>query len=218
VEPSQPQETPLRALGSRDVSIGATDRPARVQMVIALFLGLVLVAIPLYLWRRPRAETPVVQSEPHAQAETTAGAIEGAAVAIHADADAGTGVTFADPRVECHDHGSKKTAPSDCDHLTAFEKAFAQAIDRATPACAEVATGNLSYVADVSFARKKNPIAVTFAKASHIPKSNRSTPASSCIGTVKQSLPATLLEGVSHAHERYKIEIDATYPKHAATP
>src|SRR5437588_317591 len=54
VPPSEPRSASRASFSHLDVS---ADRPARLQMIVALILGLVLVAIPLYLWRRPRAES-----------------------------------------------------------------------------------------------------------------------------------------------------------------
>ena len=47
--PSQP--SPYRYLGR-----GGGERPVKLQLIIALVAGLILVAVPLYLWRRPRPE------------------------------------------------------------------------------------------------------------------------------------------------------------------
>jgi hypothetical protein len=48
--PSQP--SPYRYLGR-----GGSERPVKLQLIIALVAGLILVAVPLYLWRRPRPES-----------------------------------------------------------------------------------------------------------------------------------------------------------------
>src|SRR6187455_60431 len=48
--PSQP--SPYRYLGR-----GGGERPVRLQIIIALVAGLILVAVPLYLWRRPHPES-----------------------------------------------------------------------------------------------------------------------------------------------------------------
>src|SRR5271169_2985591 len=48
--PSQP--SPYRYLGR-----GGGERPVKLQLIIALVAGLILVAVPLYLWRRPRPES-----------------------------------------------------------------------------------------------------------------------------------------------------------------
>ncbi len=76
------------------------DRPARLQMIVAGVLLLVLVAIPLYLWRRPRAESiPVMVQE--------AGAEPAAAAPAQDDK-----LVVGDAHVlSCHDPGPKRTPP-----------------------------------------------------------------------------------------------------------
>src|SRR6185503_11184015 len=54
---SVPPSEPRSSRASFEALDAQVDRPARLQMIVALILGLVLVAIPLYLWRRPRAES-----------------------------------------------------------------------------------------------------------------------------------------------------------------
>jgi hypothetical protein len=177
----------------------AYDRPARLQMIVALVLGLVLVAIPLYLWRRPRVESPVVVSD----------ADGGPALAAPAPPaeDAGGGITLADPKVlECHDPGPGSTPPERCDHLVDFEKAFAKAIQDA--ASCTTSPGTVPYVADVSFARKKQPIHLTINKDGRTLKA-KSAP--NCTAAVKKNLANASLDGMKHEHARYKIEIVATY-------
>src|SRR5512140_1027414 len=77
----RPPSEPRPDRRARDFGLGY-DRPARLQMLVALVLGLVLVAIPLYLWRRPRAESPIVSAQPDAEA---------APLAASLDLDAGPG-------------------------------------------------------------------------------------------------------------------------------
>src|SRR5919199_1693956 len=60
--PSQP--SPYRYLGR-----GGGERPVRIQLIIALVAALILVAVPLYLWRRPRPES--IPSADAAVATTT---------------------------------------------------------------------------------------------------------------------------------------------------
>src|SRR4051812_37991368 len=72
--PSQPR--PSRLEGSlaapRSASSGL-DRPARAQMIVALLLGLLLVAIPLYLRRRPHvADDPSINAAVPLSAEAAA--------------------------------------------------------------------------------------------------------------------------------------------------
>jgi hypothetical protein len=185
------------------------DGPARLQMIAVVLLGVVLVAVPLYLWRRPRSV------EPSAQAD--ASAPEGAApdasdTTVEIDAGPPPGVRLSDARViECHDTGTKKTPTEQCDPLPAFSKAFAEAILAAKDCMPPSAgPGSITYMADVSFSRKKSPVNVT------LPKDGRSYRAvktvAGCSAAVKSVMSATSLEGMTHAHTRYKIAIIATYP------
>ena len=50
--PSAPSEPSLRRLGVGGGG-GGGDRPLRAQLVVALVAVLILLAVPLYLWRRP---------------------------------------------------------------------------------------------------------------------------------------------------------------------
>ena len=54
VFPSAPSEPSLRRLGVGGSGSGG-DRPLRAQIVVALVILLMLIAVPLYLWRRPSA-------------------------------------------------------------------------------------------------------------------------------------------------------------------
>ena len=120
------------------------ERPARLQMIVALILGLVLVAIPLYLWRRPRAESIAVSSN---------GADGGASATTIGNAKGGEKLVISDAKnISCHDPGPKKTAPEQCDHVADFEKAFAKAIEEnASCVPSDAGGGTIIYVAEVSF-------------------------------------------------------------------
>ena len=203
--PSEPR--PARA-GLRELVGSGYDRPARVQMLLALLLGVVLVAIPLYLWRRPRVETPAA-----AAIADAAAALASISDAGYAPVDAGapSGVTLSAPSmVECHDPGPRKTPAEQCDHLTTFEQSFARAIEQSA-ACVPTSAGGgtLPYVADVSFQRKKSPITVSVAKDGRSLRSARA--AVLCAAAVKKTLASFDLDPRQHAHTRYKIAITATY-------
>src|SRR3954470_20008719 len=81
--PSQP--SPYRYLGR-----GGSERPVRLQIIIALVAGLILVAVPLYLWRRPHPE-----SIPSADAAVAdAGALEAGSPIVAFGASPAGGVTL----------------------------------------------------------------------------------------------------------------------------
>jgi hypothetical protein len=174
-------------------------------MAAALLLGLTLVAVPLYLWRRP-ASLPVrvpVDAAPPIDA-----AVEGGVVEI----DAGPPAAQVAPArvVECHDPGSKHTSPVDCDHLPPIEAMISNAI-LATATCvpSSPAGGTIEYVVDVSFARKRTPFIVKAPKEGRTIKSART--ASSCATALKRTLGTPSME-MPHQHARYKFALTATYP------
>jgi hypothetical protein len=174
-------------------------------MIVALLLGLVLVAIPLYLWRRPRAES--IAAAGSADAGIDPNAAVPAPVTTPAD-DAK--LTLGEPKsVLCQDPGPKKTSPEQCDHVVEVEKAFAKAIEESASCVPKDAGGGtIQYVADVSFKKKALNVAVpkdgrTFKNAKII---------AACHAAVKSKLQALSLDPIAHTHARYKIAITASYP------
>jgi hypothetical protein len=202
VPPSEPR--PSRAsLSQLDAHV---DAPARLQMIVALILGLVLVAIPLYLWRRPRAESIAV-----ARSTSADGGVLGAPVMTPPSSAESEGkVTVSEPRiVQCQDAGTKKTAPEQCDHLPELEKAFAKAIEESASCLPKDAGGGtVQYIADVSF--KKKSISVTAPKDGRTLKNAKA--AGVCATAVKGRLSVVALDAMTHQHARYKLSMTATYP------
>jgi hypothetical protein len=203
VPPSEPRSTSRASFSQVDLS---ADRPARLQMIVALILGLVLVAIPLYLWRRPRAESIAASSSTDAGAESPVSAAPTATTAVAA----APRVTLGEARsVLCQDPGPKKTAPEQCGHVVEIEKALAAAIEQSASCLPkEAGGGTVQYVADVSFKRKAVNVAA--------PKDGRSIKSAKavavCQSAVKGKLRAALsLGAIPHEHARYKIAITATY-------
>ncbi len=198
---SSPSEPRLAATRPVDDS---GERAPRVQLVAALLLLLVLVVVPLYLWRRPRTVEPDPNGSATTAALTTPVVVGGDA----GTADAGeAAVTLGELRmVECHDPGSKRTAPADCDRLPAFEHAVTDAI-RAEASCGTGA-GEVLWVVDVSTLRKKSPVLVTVTKDGHALKSGKV--ATDCTSALKKALAAVVVDK-THAHARYKMEVTATY-------
>jgi len=183
-------------------------------MIAVVLLGLLLVAVPLYLWRRPRAVPDVPAGD--------AGALDGdlldAAFVVPDDLDAApdSGLRFGDPRViECRDPGSKKTPTEQCDALPAFTKSFTAAIVAAKECLpATAGPGTITYVAEVSFSKHHAPVTVS------LPKDGRSYKGMKLIGgcaaAVRSAASGLSLEGLPHAHTHYKIAVTVTYPPRAS--
>lgn len=196
--------------------MAGVDRAARLQTIAAVALGLALIAIPLYLWRRPRSESvPVGGIADGTSAPLDAGGAPPSASASAASAASTPIVLLSDAKVmECHDPGSHHTRPEDCDHLASIEKGFAAAITSAggcVPAAA--GGGTLVYVLDASFGRKRHPFELFVPRDGRTLKSSHASAAAAtaCSAAVKHGLDALTLDGVAHAHSRYKIAITATY-------
>lgn len=120
-------------------------------------------------------------------------------------------VKLADARVlECHDPGSRRTPPEQCDHVAAFEKAFGDAI-LASHDCVppDAGAGSIEYVADLSFGRRRNPITVA------LPRDGRSYQsakiAKECAAGVRARLGALPVGPLPHTHSRYKVAVVASY-------
>lgn len=201
VPPSEPRSTSRGSFSQLDM---AADRPARLQMIVALILGLVLVAIPLYLWRRPRAESIAASGANDAGVDP---ASTGAAPPAPAPDESKP--TLGEVKsLLCQDPGPKKTTPEQCDHVAEVEKAFARAIEESASCVPKDAGGGtIQYVADVSFKRKALNVAA--------PKDGRTMKnakvVAACQSAVKGKLQALGLDAIQHAHARYKIAITASY-------
>ena len=201
---SVPPSEPRSSHTSFDALDAQVDRPARLQMIVALILGLVLVAIPLYLWRRPRAESISVNT-----GITDAGALP-AVTAATATGSTEEKLAIGDARIlACNDPGAKKTSPDQCDHVVELEKAIAKAIDDSVSCVPrDVGGGTLIFVADVGF--KKKSVAISTPKEGRTLKNPKV--ASACEKAVKNKLGSIPLDPMKHEHARYRLSITATYP------
>lgn len=198
-----PPSEPRSSRASFDALDAQIDRPARLQMIVALVLGLLLVAIPLYLWRRPRAESIAV----HAGA-LDAEALPAVTAATSSPIEEKL-VIGAPKLLSCHDPGPKKTPPERCDRVAGLEAAFAKAIeDSASCVPKDAGGGTLIFVLDAQF--KKKTIAVATPKEGRTLKSSKI--AGSCERAVKSKLAGLPFESMKHEHVRYRISITATYP------
>ncbi|WP_394848250.1 hypothetical protein LZC95_12380 [Pendulispora brunnea] len=199
---SDPPKPDIEALAA------SVDRVGKIQLLIVGLLTLALVAIPLYLWRRPRSE----DNAPPIPRPVVADAVgETADAAAPTALDAGaSGISLSEIAVlSCHDRGTRKTAPGDCDRLSSIETALAAAIvKKADCVPTSSAGGTIQYVADVGFARTRNKIAILAPRDGRTLKSAKL--ASACALAVKKELASTPLD-IPHAHERYKIVVTANY-------
>lgn len=207
VPPSQP--TPFRHLGTGG---GGGDRPIRVQLAIALVAGLILVAVPLYLWRRPKAASfeqadagvpsAVTSAAPPPDTTTTlvAAALDGGVKTEQVS----LGRVWID---SCQRPGPGRTPPEQCDRQAYFEEALVKAILESS-ACAPKLQqgGTISYAMKIDYRRKQ--LSVFAGKSGSV---RRST-AREAIRCVSRSLPTPDWNALQHQHTKYIIAVLATYP------
>ncbi|HSN98756.1 MAG TPA: hypothetical protein VLS89_10745 [Candidatus Nanopelagicales bacterium] len=191
--PSQP--SPYRYLGR-----GGGERPVRLQIIIALVAGLILVAVPLYLWRRPKPE-----SIPSADAAT---ADAGVALAAPLPPPPPPAVTLSPfTTIRCENPGPGRTPPERCDHVTFFEDALARAI-RENVSCAPQgkAPVTVSFVMEMDFRRKRTNL--YWGKSSTIKRARTKD----LIKCITRAMPKPDWATIPHQYVKYKINVIATYP------
>jgi len=195
--PAQP--SPYRYLGR-----GGGERPVRLQIVIALVAGLIISAVPLYLWRRPSPE-----SIPSADAAIAdAGTIDASSPIIAFDASPTGGIALSPfSTLRCISPGPGKTPPERCDHVTFFEDALARAIRESTSCAPESKSSyKVSFVMETDFRRKHLTL---FAGKSSTLKRDK---AKALVRCVKRAMPTPDWATISHQYVRYKVNVIATYP------
>jgi hypothetical protein len=204
-----PSEPTLRRLGVRSSS--QLDRPIRGQTIIAVSVLVVLIALPLYLLRRPaekvaaeesgRAPTNFLPSVPASPKEP----------AVDSRVSLGT-----PEKVRC---GASPTAVGQsgrlCDSLPFFEAGLSDAIKNAVDCAPRTREGGtLNYVLKIDFSQKQLHV---FPGASGGWRGPQARHATKC---VKLGLKAPDWDKIEHQYRYYEIAILATYraPEPSTTP
>jgi hypothetical protein len=201
--PSQPSS---REHSLRRMSHGsASDKPIRSQLVVTLALGLLLVAVPLYLLRRPDP-TPAANEG----ARTTRALGFGGVVRDEVDGGVHPSDVLLGPlqRVRC---GASATQTSGegglCDSLPLLEAALRQAIVSNVDCVARSGKeGSINYVLEADFTQNRLNV---FAGKSGQWRGARAKKAVSC---VLRSLPPLGWTELAHQHQYYAIAMLASYP------
>lgn len=198
---------------SRRLGVGAgstRDRPLRAQIVVALVAVCVLIAVPLYLLRRPGGKSGTL---PSASAALDAGK------APLASSDAGAAVVPLDAgkplerlrvaavqHVRCGASAGGGHEGNVCDSVPFFEDALSKAV-RENPDCAPKANeqGTLNYVLTVDFQRKALHL---FPGASGGWRGKQARRAITC---VKRAFVAPDWTTIQHQYRFYTIAVLATY-------
>jgi hypothetical protein len=202
-----PSEPNLRRLGVGGGN--GNDRPLRAQLVVALVALLILVAVPLYLWRRPGP----ADSAPSASVGSGLPSVSASSLASAVIPDAGVAperVRLGPPqRARCGPSPRSKAREGPlCDQLPYFEEALKKAI-RENVDCAPRAKteGTINFVLQVDFTRQKVHV---FPGASGKWRGTQARRATQC---VLRSLPVPPWTSLTHRENYYQLAILATYPE-----
>ena len=206
--PSGAGDPSSRRLG---VGSGGRDRPLRAQIVVALVAVCILIAVPLYLLRRPGGK-----SAASANGSASAGVDGGKAPATVGSGAAISPLDAGKPperlRVAPVQHvrcGASANGGHDgnvCDSVPFFEEALSKAV-RENPDCAPKANeqGTVNYVLTVDFQRKSLHL---FPGASGQWRGKQARRAVNC---VKRAFVSPDWSNTQHQYRFYTIAVLATY-------
>lgn len=195
---SAPSEPAIRRLGLR--SSTHVERPLRIQVALAVVVSLMLLAIPLYVLRRPVAPNPDGPPPPQLGFSPS--------VPISSASAGGERVSLQPPeRVRCSSGPTVRGQEGNlCDALPAIEESLRHAIQE-TLDCAPAtgSAGTLNYVLKIDFAQKTLHV---FPGASGDWKGPHARRATRC---VKQALSAPDWDKIEHRFRYYELAILASY-------
>jgi len=213
--PSGSGDPSSRRLG---VGSGGRDRPLRAQIVVALVAVCILIAVPLYLLRRPGGKSAAVASASAALDAGKAPAVLGSAGTLVTPLDGGKPAerlrVAAVQHVRCGASANGGHEGNVCDSVPFFEEALSKAV-RENPDCAPKANeqGTVNYVLTVDFKRKALHL---FPGASG---QWRGKQARRSINCVKRAFVSPDWSNTQHQYRFYTIAVLATYlPANGAAP
>lgn len=206
---SAPSDPALRRLGIGQR--GDAARPLRAQLIVVIVLGLMLLAVPLYLWRRPSiaAKAPVDAGTPIPSASTEPSPLP--IFAPTSAVDAGPlepeRVKLSQPRrVRCGSSPRHASDAESCEALPHFEKALADAVKSSVDCVPRSAkAGTINFVLEIDFTKKSLHVFPGASGDWRGPKARRAT---KC---VNGALQAPDWASIMHQHRYYAIAVMATF-------
>ena len=205
--PSGPGDPSSRRLG---VGSSGRDRPLRAQIVVALVAVCILIAVPLYLLRRPGGKSAALASASSALDAGKPPAAPGSAGAAVSPIDAGKPPerlrVAAVQHVRCGASASGGHEGNLCDSVPFLEEALSKAV-RENPDCAPKANeqGTVNYVLTVDFQRKALHL---FPGASGQWRGKQARRSVNC---VKRAFVSPDWSNTQHQYRFYTIAVLATY-------
>ncbi|HEX3595117.1 MAG TPA: hypothetical protein VHU80_08450 [Polyangiaceae bacterium] len=209
--PSFPSESRPRRLGTGGAP-GGGERLLRTQLIIAFILGTTILAVLLYLWRRPSAaehDARDVVPEPSASAAPAAPAIVRTPVTPKEKTPVARVKIGAVQHLKCGSSARNLTGESSlCDALPFFEQALAKALDEKVDCVPKAKDeGSINYVVAVDF--RTHDVRV-YPGRSGTWHGKQAKAAAEC---VKKALPAPTWDTMIHQYRYYVLALLATYPK-----
>lgn len=196
----------------RHLGTAAGDRSARAQMIVVLITGLVMVAVPLYILRRPRPEAaseretrkPVASAEVSARSPT---ALDNPAPSASATASKVPGLLLSEPKIVKCSSGKTKVSPEQCDRQSYFEEILLKTIQENTSCAPEKGgSGSINFVLDIDHKTKK--VRAWAGKSGTMKRG----PRKKVVSCISKALPTPDWAQIAHQHQKYQIAVLATYP------
>jgi len=205
--PSGSGDPSSRRLG---VGSGGRDRPLRAQIIVALVVVCILIAVPLYLLRRPGGKSATVPSSSAIRDAGAAALPPGSGASAITPLDAGKPPErlriAAVQRVRCGASAGGGHDGNICDSVPSFEEALSKAV-RENPDCSPKANeqGTVNYVLTIDFSKKSLHL---FPGASGGWRGKQARRAMNC---VKRAFLQPDWTTVQHQYRFYTIAVLATY-------
>ncbi|MEO6601971.1 MAG: hypothetical protein ABIQ16_18980 [Polyangiaceae bacterium] len=212
--PSSSGDPASRRLG---LGSGGRDRPLRAQIVVALVAVCILIAVPLYLFRRPGGKSAATAGSASAGLDAGTAPLPPNAGAEVTPLDAGkpperlrVGPV---QHVRCGASAGGGHEGNVCDSVPFFEEALSKAV-RENPDCApkQNEAGSVNYVLTVDFQRKALHL---FPGASG---QWRGKQARRSINCVKRAFVAPDWATIQHQYRFYTIAVLASYQPASGAP
>ena len=207
--PSAPSEPSLRRLGVSGSAGG--ERPVKAQLIVALVALIILLAVPLYLWRRPSIHSGSSDAGAVSATTSASGPTTVASIAPAVPLPPPRVRTTPLQRVRCGSSRVRAASGVTCDALPALEHALVEAVQQSLD-CAPKATkeGTINHVLEVDFAHKTLHVFPGKSGDWHGPSARRAT---KC---VEHALGKPDLSAIPHTHAYYALAVMATYPSGAS--
>jgi hypothetical protein len=201
IPPSDP--APLRHLGA------GNPGPVRSPLIFGLVALLVLVALPLYLLRRPKAVGPIgVDAGAKVELSEAGPGVDTAGSSAASDASSPKKVVLGEPRmVRCVPKGGRRAMVERCEHLVVLEDALARSIrDNAACAPPSLSPFTVSFVLTVDFERKK--LHVWPGRSGTLKRRS----AADLVRCVEHAIAPPDFAALAHQYAKYDINVMASYP------